>query len=275
MPFARISRKYGGILNMNPTVACLMLTKNRPELASKAVECFRRQSYPLDRRVLLILDTGDDPRWHSMAPGETDQTSPIQWHQPGLNATGEPIGALRNVVATYSLPFRPDILIHWDDDDWSHPERIAEQVMFLQTSGADCVGYDEMLFWRLSSWEQMRTNSEPRVDSVWDQNPTDGEAWKYSGTPLGTSLCYRRRTWQDQPFPLTSYGEDTQWLNSLRAAGKKISSVSSLRVPEPRMVARIHGGNTGTGYSRESMLAAPQHWGRVPEWDEFCKGVCG
>ena len=41
-----------------------------------------------------------------------------------------------------------DILVHLDDDDYSHPNRIAEQVVLLQSSGADCVGYREMLFWQ-------------------------------------------------------------------------------------------------------------------------------
>ena len=41
-----------------------------------------------------------------------------------------------------------DILIHWDDDDYSHPNRIAEQVALLKSSGADVVGFSEMLSWR-------------------------------------------------------------------------------------------------------------------------------
>jgi hypothetical protein len=41
-----------------PSVTCLMLTKDRPEMARHAVECFRRQTYPARKRRLLIWDQG-------------------------------------------------------------------------------------------------------------------------------------------------------------------------------------------------------------------------
>ena len=57
---------------------------------------------------------------------------------------------LRNFAGEANGPaWMPEILIHWDDDDYSHPNRIAEQVALLQSSGADAtVGFREMLFWR-------------------------------------------------------------------------------------------------------------------------------
>lgn len=167
----------------------------------------------------------------------------------------------------------PDILIHWDDDDWSHPSRITEQVALLRSSGADCVGYNEMLFWR-----------EPHGFDR-SENNSRGEAWLYSnpnpGYALGTSLCYWRKTWERKPFPATSVGEDLQFITGLKCVG-----VSTLAQPctswrsqdierptaesEPRMIARIHAGNTITGYKnihREPM------WKRVPEWDAHLRSV--
>ena len=258
-----------------PMAAALMLTANRPDLARKAVECFRRQTYPADRRILLILDTGKDPSWHARALGENDQTAPIQWHQPEL--AGKTIGELRNIIAGYSRNLA-EVLIHWDDDDWSHPTRMAEQVELLQSTGADCVGYNEMLFWDSRFWS---VTNQPTIDADHWRPPEKGAAWVYSAhlaPPPGTSLCYWRRTWESLPFANTSYGEDTGWINGLRATGKRIEArlcipMSSMTAT-PRMIARIHGANSATGYSIESMKGAPQHWTRVPELDDVCRRIC-
>lgn len=97
-----------------PTVACIMLANGRPEMCARAMKCFDAQTY--DNRIDVIWD----------------------------NDGSRSIGALRN-EANRSTDC--DIICHWDSDDWSHPDRIAEQVALLQSSGAECVGYNEMLFW--------------------------------------------------------------------------------------------------------------------------------
>lgn len=206
-----------------PHVYAAMLAGGRAEMEAAAVRCFDLQSYP--RRTLL--------RW-----------------------TGrESIGMQRNAAAE---PI-PDncIIVHWDDDDWSHPRRIEEQVEQLVKSGADVVGYNRMLFF--------------------DQR--EGQfcgAWMYhNGDPqyaLGTSLCYWRRTLTKVPFRDLSIGEDTRWLADVRAAGMKVIGCDS--IPEgldrahpgdPRMIARIHGGNTST-----RIVYGAREWARVPGWDSWC-----
>lgn len=246
-----------------------MLTANRPEMARRAVECFRAQTY--SRKQLFVLDTspgaGDLPLMTDAQAGEftaccTPTIKPVT------------IGELRNEANRVSRVVfgsdiaRPDILIHWDDDDFSHPNRIAEQVALLQSSGADCVGYREMLFWR-----------KPYSCAA-------GEACLYTAQNpehvLGTSLCYWRKTWERKPFGATSQGEDCRF-----TAGLKVVSVSSFdmlgdlgweKLPEghqrrfPRMIARIHAGNTSNAY-RPDEMARVKEWQRVPAWDEYCRGI--
>ena len=129
-------------------------------MARQAVEAFRRQTYDPTRRMLLILDTGD-LSWYD---GRCDAENEL--HVEPIRA-GETIGELRNYAATFAES--GDIIVHWDDDDLSHPNRIAEQVALLQSSGADAVGYRQMLFWR----EPM--NGVPG---------TNGEAWVYTRSDL-------------------------------------------------------------------------------------------
>jgi len=254
-----------------------MLTQDRPELAKRAVECFRTQTYL--NKALLVWDTSTE-----MNPAKrlnVGQFAPDIQHA-FYGPQDYAIGALRNhaiqggtseVVCTVAvnkeLTGPADIIVHFDDDDWSHPKRIAEQVALLQSSGADVVGYNEMLFWR--------TRLRCEV----------GEAWLYSGPTtrqaLGTSLCYWRKTWEARPFNpqlprvgpgQKGGGEDWEFLRD-----RKIEAVSSLawsgryeRIEMPRMIARIHGGNSSNGYSN---LEESPNWKRVPQWDDKVREMLG
>lgn len=229
-----------------PTVCAIMLTANRPEMARRAIECFRAQTY--QAKWLFILDSVDPSMKAVFGIGLIDHV----WINRELYGGCETIGQLRNTaIREASECFSADILIHFDDDDWSHPNRIAEQVALLQSSGADVVGYNEMLFWR-----------EPVTCG-----DTDGEAWLYTQPrrdyALGTSLCYWRSVWERKPFEATSVGEDVRFCTGLKVVG--VSSIIGL----PRMIARIHAGNTSSAYRPEAMRAASE-WQRVPAWDEYC-----
>ncbi len=279
-----------------PSVCAVMLTVNRPEYARRAVECFRKQTYANKR--LLVFDTrgtieaycGDDPI-RGLRTGEGENESLLQ----DTGAFQKTIGELRN-IATRSC--NSDILIHWDDDDYSHPSRIAEQVALLQSSGADCVGYSDLLFWREPVSEFVTVNEDG--DDVYDHKP--GEAWLYTSpgpkpSPPGTTLCYWRKTWERNPFPATSVGEDERFV---RTCGNVVCVPSIaqgvvvdgkevlLRDPEPRlimpggngeprMIARIHPGNTSTAYDPRKMAAESKcknpAWQRVAAWDEYCSGM--
>src|SRR5262249_34410079 len=145
----------------DPTVCCVMLTKDRPEMAARAIECFRKQTYPSSRRHMLILDTGSRCLFDFNVIEEYDNAgiTLVGQNDDILSFRGATllggfqhdlvtIGALRNranLLAVHECG--ADILIHWDDDDWSHPARIKEQVAILQASNYDAVGYREMLFW--------------------------------------------------------------------------------------------------------------------------------
>ena len=259
-----------------PTVCAILLTADRPEYARRAVECFRAQTYQ-NKRLVVFQE-------FSRATFEPEIFAGlhVDYFRGDQKAT---IGELRNaanaVGYTGHVNIKPDILIHWDDDDWSHPNRIAEQVALLQSSGADVVGYREILFWR-----------EPfgscicRGDGLMGMRcDAHGEAWLYSNPDprycLGTSLCYWRKTWERKPFEATSQGEDVRFCTGLDCVG-----VSTIIAPngiaftdpmQPRMIARIHSGNTSTVYRPELMAAIERQggeWKRSPEWDSYCRGVC-
>ncbi len=281
----------------DPTVVAVMLTANRPEMARQAVQSFRAQTYPAKR--LLI--------WDSSRPPSDADYGRMSWNDDEYyirDWNPVTVGALRNKANDYALSNEgfaaPDIVCHWDDDDYSHPNRIAEQVALLQASGAQACGYNSMLFWR--------EGEPPRYGAISAYEPARlGEAWLYTGSILGTSLMYWRTAWERKHFEAMSNGEDTRWLMGMKAHA--VSAVADCRITveridittgglsgppstfreyasgppeihgEPRMIARIHSGpsgNTSNAYNPQVMRAVEKQggeWRRVPEWDEHCRKV--
>lgn len=126
------------------------------------------------------------------------------------------IGAARNWLCERA---RGEIIAHFDDDDFSAPGRLADQVQRLRDSGKDVTGYFSMRF-------------------------TDGQKWwEYRGSPdyaLGTSLVYRRAWWARNRFdPRLQVGEDNAFVARARAQAQIISVEAG-----ELMYATNHAGNT-------------------------------
>ncbi len=249
----------------DPLVVAVMLTKDRPQMAARAFRSWWLQT-SLDRRYgrrtnrtpssLLIWDTGMTPLVFSMP--EDQRYS--RWHSVRREYPAHVrIGTLRNHAVEYAVEvLHADILCHFDDDDVSHPLRIAEQVALLQSSGADAVGYREGLFWDIRGQE----GHVGHANGAWLYS-----ASAVSGNVIGASLCYRVATWCKYPFlPGTSQGEEQPMVNG--CDGEWMSSMSTRRGSEPRMVCGIHGGNT-SHYGAEHLRTA-REWTWAPIWDKWC-----
>jgi glycosyltransferase involved in cell wall biosynthesis len=163
------------------------------------------QTYP--QRELLILADGEDVR--DLLP--TDE--PVRLIH--LAETRQ-VGAKRNFGCVCATG---EIVCHWDDDDYSAPERLAEQV------------------------EVLLDNPQYAVTGYHSMNFTDGaQWWRYSGAPnyaLGTSLCYRRAWWEAHQFPSIQVGEDNQFVAQAWAA-KALHTIDA----RDRMYATVHPENT-------------------------------
>lgn len=238
-----------------PLVCAILLTKDRPGMVARAVRAFRAQTYP--NKCLLVWDSGTFVADLGVADLGRPQAGEMFW---GDSYTGtKSIGELRNAAVRFAVGGptpHPEIFIHFDDDDLSHPSRIAEQVAHLQSSGADVVGFNELLFWREASI-------------------ASGEAWLYRNVRAdlcpGTTLCYWRKTWERKPFPDTSEAEDRKFCMGLNCAAAPSFWIRKDQKTEPRMIASIHGENTAN-YDLEGLIArgGDTNWKRVPEFDSYC-----
>lgn len=245
-----------------PLVCAICLVDGRESMVRRAVASFRAQSY--ENKRLLILNTSNEMIRY-LADGDTSQIL-IHWESA---LRGNTIGALRNAamktaVTSKWFPSIPEILVTFDSDDVSHPQRVAEQVALLQASGADACGYFEAPFW----------DTRPGAFCG---------AWLYRDPMrkyvLGASLAYRRKTWERRPFDDINHGEDARF--AARCNTKAVSALERHRRLEqvspgatvhedcdPRIICGIHGSNSSPGYD---FRRRQQCFTRAPKLDEICR----
>ncbi|MFB3903465.1 MAG: glycosyltransferase family 2 protein [Acidobacteriota bacterium] len=187
-------------------VSAVMPTANRPRLVRAAIACFQAQTYA--PRELVILDDGESVE--NLIPND-DKIR--YFHFTPTRVLGEK----HNLGCELS---RGEIICHWDDDDWSAPGRMEQQVAALLASGKSVTGYHSLIF----------------LDEV------QLRAWDYHGPHdwvLGCSLCYLKSYWAEDRFPRISAGYDSYMILQAR----KRAQLSSLPGPD-QLVARRHSRNT-------------------------------
>ena len=114
-----------------------------------------------------------------------------------------------------------EVIVHWDDDDWSAPNRLSYQIEELLTSGADLCGLDRIFFYA------------PAEARAWEYvYPAGQRPWVY-----GASLAYRKPFWSAHPFPQIGVGEDAMFVWADARA-----KIHVLKNPH-FLIAVIHAGN--------------------------------
>lgn len=250
-----------------PTVACVMLANGRETMVQRAVRSFQAQTYA--NKKLVIWNTG-----------QLFGTQPfrgIRVWEPVAVRDNARVGTLRNRANYWAVEALDgiDLIAHWDSDDWSHPQRIAEQVALLEQTGADLAGYRDAIFWNtrphMPRCKGKCGDAECAEMSVTPRN----EAWLYrSEHPkmvIGASMMYRRKLWERCPFEDIPTAEDYRfWLQAVKDPTKvAAASITDNEGRWPRMVCEIHGSNTSPVYANMHSSS----WLRVPEYDGYAKGV--
>jgi|SRR5271157_410284 len=203
---------------MSLLVTAVMLTRNRPQYVPLAIAQFLDQTYA--NCELMILDDGDPvvvPQHPRIAYRHLDKT--------------QTIGGKRNIGCGLASG---DVIVNWDDDDWSHSDRIATQVARLQSSGKQLTGYNELLYW----------------------NEPDGKTYKFvckEPYAAGSSQCFYRAWWEGHRYPNIQSGED-QAMSMMAAKAGQLDCQDGGQM----LVARAHFGNT---------WKPPLGNWEFPEWD--------
>lgn len=189
-------------------------TADRAKYLPLALACFARQPYL--PRTLVVLDNGVNPV-ESLLSG---MVGDIQYVRvpPDINKLNH--GQAMNACCEFAN--QHDVIFTWDDDDWSSPERMQDQIDRLLESGKSVTGYSNILFY----------------------NMQDGKTYKYlyNGPGMyasGTTQCFTRDFWKRNPFPNKPKGADGDFSKAAFRHGQLIS------VPGVgMMVARSHADST-------------------------------
>jgi hypothetical protein len=234
------ARQYSAPLSTSsePLVSCVMPTHDRRPLVTRAIRCWLQQDYP--RTELIVVDDGTD-RVDDLVPAD-----------PRVRYVPLPerrtIGAKRNIGCQHA---QGELIVHWDDDDWSAPWRLAYQVEMFLKQDVDVSGLSAVFFCDLVAGKAWRY-----------EYPFQRRPWVADAT-----FCYRRGLWEQSSFPDSSYGIDTTYL--WNGSGKRVGSLA-----DPSFyVAMVHSGNT----SRKDVRDAWWHPHPIseiaslmgPDWEQY------
>jgi SAM-dependent methyltransferase len=216
-----------------PLVSCIMPTADRRAFVPQAIRCFLGQDYV--PRELLVVDDGAEAIADLVPADERIRYVRLE--------TRLPIGRKRNYACDIT---HGEVIVHWDDDDWSAPWRVRVQVDALLRADADACGLSRLWFY------------DPVVRRAWEYcYPEDELRWVAGGT-----LCYRRELWRRSPFPDVDTGEDTSFVWSLPPA--RVLPLADNRF----YVATVHARNTSP-----RQLADPRFVPAAPEVVESLLGA--
>ncbi|NJM07426.1 glycosyltransferase, partial [Candidatus Gracilibacteria bacterium] len=215
-----------------PLVSCLMVTHGRPDLALRAVHCFRRQRYA-NAELVIVDDCPDDALAEAVAAfGEEaggrrqeaggqvapppGSTHPIVYIR--LPHESRSLGELRNLAVARA---RGSYIAQWDDDDLADPERLATQMAAIEILQADvCFLQRHTLWWP----QQQRLALSTR--RIWE----------------GSFICKKDVL---PAYPALGKGEDTPVMQQL------VAQQRCAMIDAPQLYTYVcHGANTH----------ADEHW---------------
>jgi len=212
-------------------ISCLMVTLDRLALARLAIRSYAEQTYP--NRELVIATNGTESYRSALADyaGELGIAG-VRVIYPGSG--GFTLGALRNISLESA---RSEIICQWDDDDYSHPERLAIQVRHMIAEAAGASFFTDHLQY-----------IEPEGFLSWIDWSIGGQNDGLMQLAPGTLMMHRDvRFRYPESGPDARRGEDWMFMESVYAS----LPIAALKGAGHLYLYRYHGDNT---FSREHHL---------------------
>ena len=196
-----------------PSVSCVLPTGYGKKYVGVAIQSFLSQTYEGDMELIVVDNNPDETVWSDESISELPSNVVYvrTWH-------GLAVGILRNLGNSASTG---DIIINWDEDDWSHPDRVAAQVARLQESGKAVTGFHNILFYDTES------------DRTYKYFYEADRGRNHAPYACGTSQCYLRSWWADHQY--INLAEDWEFVKVARDA-QQLDSIDAGHL----CVARAH-----------------------------------
>lgn len=205
-----------------PLISCLCVTRARVPMLRRAVRAFKDQSY--GNKELVIVYEDDDLETASFLSG-LDDPGILKLEVP--SSPRKTLGALRNLAVARS---GGEYFCQWDDDDYSHAERLSFQMSVITETGIPaCVLFQWLLF-------DMRY----------------GKAYLSRMRPWeGSLLCSKSIVGEGLVYEDRSTGEDTPLVKRLFTENKAFPAVM------PKLYIYVyHGSNAWTEDHWQSIFDA-------------------
>jgi glycosyltransferase involved in cell wall biosynthesis len=189
-------------------VTAICPTYNRRQYIPSMIACFLSQT--LIDSELIIVDDGTDSI-ADLIP-DNSRIKHIRLRTKQRLSTG----VKRNIACGKA---QGEFIVHFDDDDWSAPGRIAHQISELENSEKQVLSYYNIPYWNVDTRKLYRFHPV------------------CLGNPHGASFCYRKDWWLHHKFDDNCL-EDTVFGNTATDAGQSVYSDA-----EKFMVVRAHSSN--------------------------------
>lgn len=208
-------------------VSCIMPCGYGDKFVGTAILCFMTQVF-LGELELVIVDNNDQPML------DADEIAGLPENFVYVRSKRMPVGALRNEAIRHASG---EVICIWDEDDWSSPSRVAEQVNRLKASGKAVTGWHNVLYYDVHT----------------------GGTYKFHGATqayaCGASQCFLKSWWEKHPYVETGV-EDQIFSDEAQRAGQ-LDSCDAGQL----YVARLHGTNAGG--MKQEYLGHHKQWPKV------------
>ena len=234
-----------------PLITAVMVTGKSPDherWARVALRCFLEQTWPADRRELLVINDGPYRLLERPDQYQSPDGQPLV-REVGLPAGEYLLGDLRNIGLEEACG---EYLIQWDDDDWHGPGRIALQAAPVVEEGVACTFLNRQARYSIP-------HNSAKVFS----------AFRLDGTILHRACELR--------YPSRRKSEDTDFMFKVMIAFGR-DKVVNVDVPadecDRHYIRFHHGGNTwGAGHIMGLSSLLPGMWRLGPASCERVQAV--
>ena len=120
-----------------PFVSCICPTYNRRRFLPYLIQIFNAQTYPKDRRELIIVDDSPESSKDIVKQYAVDKN--VRYYHVKEKM---PLGKKRNYINSLA---KGEYIVCFDDDDYYPPERVAHSIKMMQSTKINLAGSSRMI----------------------------------------------------------------------------------------------------------------------------------
>lgn len=209
-------------MNSQPSlISCVCVTRKKPELLKRSIECFLAQTYS-EKELIILYEDDDEATESCVGKGFPPESGIRLFRVPAYPKMA--LGELRNVAIKIA---RGEYVCQWDDDDWYHVNRLEEQYNKLFSEGRHgCILTQWLVF------DSVTTTAYISNVRMWE------------GSILCRKSVLQQKAYEDKPL-----GEDTATIEYLASRNSLF-----LLHEMPGLYIYVYHGNNSWNYEHWSKI---------------------